>query len=1612
MAYSCINTSDPEFIDLMNAAGYKNTDVADFLNLQTRVSVWRNNKSIENPSEDYSEAYPTLEDIGIYNKGKIKALEKDLEIFTSKNEEEFRKMYEEFYNLYTSITRSLESENPRFKILINKFIAEEEEKGLDGKTIFSEFRKDLKRILENQETEKDLRHAMFSFVKGISQMSYIAQVIKEDLQSGRFNLKEQDIDDEKNLDAIRTIYEYNNIIKNIESKIKEFEKGYRIDNKKALGLDTKYFTELKSILGEIKKKIEGISLTGVANMLYNSLATANDEITEKFNKQRAEIEEVKAKAFKKGDVARAKAADKKIDEINAKEAKYKVDYNSIVNTFRSTMPDSFLSSFLFVASISSSDPVIAAFKKKVKEFHFISDQESNTVIEKFNSKLRVLCEKLEKFKIDPRKNPESFFKPLTQIVKRKNLNLNNEVKEYEEVFYLHQFESKIYTDKDDKQIAVKIIEREIHDLELELEEKSDETEKNKIKEQIKNKKSDLVKAKKDLSDFLNDYWWQSTNPIIYKRQEIFQDEIGILAKEATDKIFEDIEYEQLKLKSKSDSISPKEKEDILIEIDRLWKEYSLLASERNLDGTEKNEKDLKIAKKVKEYREATREFYDYVTNKKMFNIVKSNFLNDLKIRNIEEGTQEYEEELANWEKENTRVEISKEYYEALEEETNRLNYYLSQVEKDEDVSKKLSEAYEEIRKQLSNLRDENNEIDITYITEEKATVIKALEEKIEYLKQRVEKLSGLTKIEADRLHELNTIIKADKKLSIEDQKEYDALKAKKNKLGVSDDLKEKILESLEAISEMQTKLPTSYYIDNFNALSDDKVIDYDNADDILTDDETLETLFENPLFKTWFLKNHIRVNGFDPNAPKGTSPYRKVWKRIAIWNTTIPSNEDWITKVPNRKYTRRVLKDTYKVDKIEGVTVDNKGQWLPKGYSASGKLLAKDDTYINKDYETLKNSTLELEKIKFEFLNLLVNQHLETQKELSREDRLGLRIPSVEKKKSNFIVNLVKNASVKKIKEAGGFIWERLKEGLHFSSVDMDTGEYNYKKGEYVRTDLGQNEIIDIPIKYIGALKPENISYNLPDSEMLYAKSAILNKNLQTIFPLFKQGLEELEENKPIQNTKTTYSTVKRWVSKTKTYVTGKTAVMSKTNYRADALRAMIETDFKGQSFNNSLGGKNNYFNFITNKLKGLISLSTLTEPVGQFVNWLSGTTSNLLLGIEGVYFTSTQYVIGNGIFFSRFLPNLMKDYGKNDLSPLSLESQIINRFNVEQTNESNIIFGRKGIVNRINVGDILFSGRSGGEKQLMYSALVTMLNNKHVKTKSGAVIKMIDAYELVDGIIQVKDDVILTPQQELHLKLRVQAAMLKAQGNYAKLDKTEAERYAFFGMLFFMKKHLVTLVLKTWGNEGFDITTGVVDAGYYREGPKLLLNFLINFVRSGENKKISTRNERLALAQFTVITALSIISLWGLKWLFLGGGDDDDDKDPLMSYKKIKYRLSYSEAMAYYILYKTISEVESITPFGGLNESMRLWKNPIGVGTTYTSNVVDFIQKLWQYITSSSDDPILFYETNKEQIEDTYFTEKKINVVTLKFLPYPKNLINPQGALVNYAKASELKAK
>lgn len=365
----------------------------------------------------------------------------------------------------------------------------------------------------------------------------------------------------------------------------------------------------------------------------------------------------------------------------------------------------------------------------------------------------------------------------------------------------------------------------------------------------------------------------------------------------------------------------------------------------------------------------------------------------------------------------------------------------------------------------------------------------------------------------------------------------------------------------------------------------------------------------------------------------------------------------------------------------------------------------------------------------------------------------------------------------------------------------------------------------------------------------------------------------------------------------------------------------------------------------------------------------------------------------------------------KNDLSPLSLESQIINRFNPEQTDESNIIFGRKGIVNRINVGDILFSGRSGGEKQLMYSALITMLNNKHVKTKSGAVIKMINAYELVGGIIQVKDDVILTPQQELHLKLRVQAAMLKAQGNYAKLDKTEAERYAFFGMLFFMKKHLVNLVLKTWGSEGFDITTGVVDAGYYREGPKVLLNFLMNFVRSGENKKISTRNERLALLQFAVITALSVTSLWLLKWFFLGG-DDDDDKDPLMSYKKIKYRLSYSEAMTYYIMYKTISEIESVTPFGGINESMRLVKNPIGVGTSYTANVLNILQLLWEYVTSDSEDSDLLYKSNIEQIEDTYGTDKKLNVATLKFLPYPKNLINPQGALVNYAKASELKAK
>ena len=130
------------------------------------------------------------------------------------------------------------------------------------------------------------------------------------------------------------------------------------------------------------------------------------------------------------------------------------------------------------------------------------------------------------------------------------------------------------------------------------------------------------------------------------------------------------------------------------------------------------------------------------------------------------------------------------------------------------------------------------------------------------------------------------------------------------------------------------------------------------------------------------------------------------------------------------------------------------------------------------------------------------------------------------------------------------------------------------------------------------------------------------------------------------------------------------------------------------------------------------------------------------------------------------------------------------------------------------------------------------------------------------------------------------------------------------------------------------------------------------------------------------------------------------------MSYKKIKYRLSYSEAMAYYIMYKTISEIESVTPFGGINESMRLLKNPIGVGTSYTANVLNILQLLWEYVTSDSEDSDLLYKSNIEQIEDTYFTDKKLNVATLKFLPYPKNLINPQGALVNYAKASELKAK
>ena len=632
----------------------------------------------------------------------------------------------------------------------------------------------------------------------------------------------------------------------------------------------------------------------------------------------------------------------------------------------------------------------------------------------------------------------------------------------------------------------------------------------------------FVKAVEAQKKFLRDYFHQEYTDEFYEKDELLsQDEIGKKAAYMRGELFDRMRMLTQSNKSQLDDIS---KQD---EIDLLWREYAQMHSRTYENGMEKTGEDALIAERLREFREASRDFYEWKIRKGVFENQYFNFLQELKSKGLKEGDREWDAAIANWKKSNTRVAIKDDYYTQRDSILNDIDEILSKLPSSEKQELDQSAVWQEILELTAGIKDQDNQVNGTEMSEGSIAKVKLLQEKLEKIRENTYQRSGLTKKEEGIRNFLYGKLK-DKTATAEEKKQLNVLNNKAKNLGLGTTDIARLNKLYQELAAMSSKEATSYYVDQANAilgnidLSGTKFmkdykssnIDKTSANWLLNNEVVQELKALSPEFKEWHERNHLPKEKYNSD----TKQMEPVFERLYVWNVTKPSdpsmmesydikNElgevvDTVQGVPNLKFYTREVKSEYKTRSIVGVTKDNQGQWLPKTLEQG----AVDGKYINERYNELKNSTDPEQQALFRVLEIMKKYHLQNQEGLSYSNRLGYDVPRYRKESLELLRTVAKSPTASAGKKLTGLtvLMKRVKDFFVTTQDQAEDGMSYNSDFNLVRADMFDNEMTDIPISGLYDIDPDDVTMDVTTSLNRYMLSGERQKQLVEMSPVVR----------------------------------------------------------------------------------------------------------------------------------------------------------------------------------------------------------------------------------------------------------------------------------------------------------------------------------------------------------------------------------------------------------------------------------------------------------------------------------------------------------------------------
>ena len=637
----------------------------------------------------------------------------------------------------------------------------------------------------------------------------------------------------------------------------------------------------------------------------------------------------------------------------------------------------------------------------------------------------------------------------------------------------------------------------------------------------------LKKAELELKTFNEDYMNREFVPEYYEKDKIFEDsKIGQLAWLDRKLALDEFNAESNKLHNELERF-----ESYTI-TDAAWHKYQSLYSLYYEDGTPKIDDeaneiyDLSKALLLREHRNATKDFNEYVAIPGSLQKGYNEFINQLITQGITVNSDEYNVKLKDWIKMNTKLVYDPKYYEKRSELLTRLSE-LQEKMKVSESDFNVSTNYKEIGDLIYTYKDEQGQPDPKALGIEKIKKIKDLQQKINDYRFNNKNVGGLSKTESEEL--INYVLSAKKRtLTKDEEKRYLYLLEKSSGKGLTIEETVELNAIYNELGDSSATLPTDYYMDELNfRLSKylNTQILSDDVEEFINSDEFYDIVANDESFQEWFILNHVTKKTFDITK----KDYVNKYQRTVVNNITVPSDpslikttkilnentgeEILIMGVPNIRHSVFNVKDKYRTlpynlteeDKKTyiGKIIDNKGNFLPKMYDGTSKG-AKTDKYMNKKYADLKRSN----SAAFELLNAITEYHLQGQENKANATKLYLDVPRYVID-SRLDVLQSGNAS-ERYNQIKANTTEFFKQMFGQSKVNVENN-FNYNpENNLVNTDAFGQKMNYIPVSGLYNLEPNVVSPDVFKSLMRYSLSLETYGVLEENLPLMKSLIETL----------------------------------------------------------------------------------------------------------------------------------------------------------------------------------------------------------------------------------------------------------------------------------------------------------------------------------------------------------------------------------------------------------------------------------------------------------------------------------------------------------------------